>query len=109
VSIEDRLEATIRCLCLQAASDVLIDVEREMRAGRARLASLRAECVQAQKLATINRDAANSLREELAYVVEREHRRSFWWSISVTLVASLPVGVLAGVIAILIAQPFTGR
>jgi hypothetical protein len=101
-SIETRLERATSAL--REVSDVMSGVERELRTRQARLEALSAEYKQAQKLASINQEAAEAIRQELAVVVKGEGRRSFWLSIVVTAVITLTIGVVAGVAAILVVQ-----
>jgi cell division septal protein FtsQ len=80
------------------------DVEKELRTRQARLEALTADYQQARTLANIDRQAAEAIRLELASVVKREGRRSFWLNIVATVVVTFVVGVVAGVAAILVVQ-----
>jgi septal ring factor EnvC (AmiA/AmiB activator) len=106
-SIENRLHVVTQSL--HEASDVMAALEHELRARQARLESLSREYAQVQRLASVNREAAEAIRQELAEVVKVESRRSFWLSIGVTVASTLPLGVLTGIIAILLVQHITGH
>jgi len=103
-SIEARLEGATRAL--HQASEVMQEVERELRTREGRLEKLRADYNQAEELASINKQAAEAIRNELAQVVKGESRRSFWLTIAITVIATLIIGVVSGVTAILLVQHF---
>jgi hypothetical protein len=104
LTIEDHLRTVMRSL--QDASNVIVTVERELRARQARLDRLSAQYSQVERLASVNREAADAIRSELMQLVRAEGRRSFWLGIFVTAVVSVPVGILTGIVAILLMQRF---
>jgi hypothetical protein len=94
LSIEARLRLATEAL--QEARNIMSDVEGELRARQTRLAALTAEYVQAQELASVNREAASAIRRELAQGVGSRDRRALWLSIATGIPIAIGGAVLGG-------------